>query len=121
MKFELLKLMEKGLPYEIIHELELSEFYDWLDASRALDIDRKLTAMNVSMYAHMNQGERNAEFNRLQNERSLLLGDNPYEVSQEGISKTRELLKKQGKVKRVGNNNKRNYRKTEARRKGIQE
>jgi len=115
MKFELLKLMDKGLPYEIIHELELSEFYDWLDASRALDIDRKMIAMNISLYGHMKDGDRNAEFNRLKNERSILLGDNPHEVSQEGINRTHELLKKQGRVKRVGAN-KRNYSKAETRR-----
>lgn len=101
MKFELLKLMANGLPYEVIPELEQSEFYDWLAASQALDIDRKLVSMNVAISPHQKNEARSGEFNRLKSEQLILLGDNPFEVSQDAINRTRERLRRQGRVKKV--------------------
>jgi hypothetical protein len=107
--------MDKGLPYEAIPELEESEFNDWLAASQALDIDRKLIMINAATSPHWKQSDRSAEFNRLKIDQAMLLGDNPYAVSEEGVKKTHEKLKSMGRVKRVkkdGNNDKGNTRKT---------
>lgn len=112
MKFELLKLLSHGFPFDAIPELEQSEFNDWLAASRALDIDKKLMLINVALSPNRKSRELVNEFTRLKNEQLLLLGDNPFTVDHEEIERSRERLKKQGKVTRTnGNNNKRNTRK----------
>jgi len=101
--------MSYGLPYEVIPELEQSEFNDWISASRALDIDKKLMLINVVMSPNRKSQELVNEFTRLKNEQLLLLGDNPFKIDEEEIERSRERLKKQGKVTRTnGNNNKRN-------------
>lgn len=111
----MLKLMDKGMPFDEILELEESEFQDWLSASQALDIDRKLIMMNAASSPHWKQSDRTAEFNKLKTERELLLGDNPFKVNEHAVNRTRELLKKQGKVRKVnGRNDKRNSRKIKA-------
>lgn len=100
--------MEKGLPFEVIPELEQSEFNDWLAASRALDIDHKLVSMNVAASPYYKSNERASEFNKLKNEQMILLGENPYELSPGGIEKTRLMLQKQGRVRKVNGNHKGN-------------
>ena len=108
-------MISNGLPYNEIPGLEESEFNDWLAASQALDIDRKLVLMNVAASPHWKQSARSSEFNRLKNEQLILLGDNPYKVNEDEIKSTRERLKSGGKVRRIknGGNNKRNTRKTQ--------
>lgn len=106
--------MEKGLPFDVIPELEESEFYDWLAASQALDIDRKLIMMNSVSTPHMKNNDRNSLYNSLRIERDGLLGESVSIVSEQGIQRTRERLKKQGRVKKTNaiDNDKRDTRKT---------
>lgn len=103
------------MPYDEIPELEESEFNDWLAASQALDIDKKLMLMNVAVSPHLKQSDRMSEFNRLKNDQMMLLGDNPFKVNEGEIKSTRERLKSGGKVRRIknGRNDKRNTRKTQ--------
>lgn len=108
--------MDKGVPWDIIPELEESEFNDWLAASQALDIDRKLVMMNAAASPHWKKGAWSSEFNNLKLEQMMLLGDNPYAVSEDGVNRTHERLKSMGRVRRVnkdGNNDKRNSRETQ--------
>lgn len=104
--------MSYGLPYEVIPELEQSEFNDWAAASRALDIDKKIKAINISLSPHRKPTDLMGELNKLKNEQMLLLGDNPFRADEAAIKGSRERLKKQGKVtRRNGDDNKRNPRK----------
>lgn len=102
--------MDRGIPYYVIPDLEESEFYDWLAASQALDIDKKLLLMNIAVQPNVRQSDRTAEFNRLKTEQMILLGDNPFAVNEAAIQRTRETLKKMRvrRVKKDGDNNKRN-------------
>lgn len=104
--------MSYGLPYEVIPELEQSEFNDWLAASRALDIDYKIKGINIALSPHRKNADLMSELNTLKNEQMILLGDNPFKVNEEEIKSSRERLKKQGRVTRKnGGDNKRNISK----------
>lgn len=92
-------------------ELERSEFNDWLAAARAVDLDKKLIDMNVSLYPYKNERNRSSDWARVKNEQLIALGENPYLADQDAIERTRKKRLNSGKVKKIGNS-KRNPGKT---------
>jgi hypothetical protein len=103
--------LEKGLPYSVIQELELSDYEDWKAAATAIDLDKKLVNMNITIHPLKTNQAREADFNRIKNEQMLCFGFDPYKVNAETIKKSKERLRQSGKVHKVGNN-KRNTGKT---------
>lgn len=93
--------MSYGLPYEVIPELEQSEFNDWLAASRALDIDYKIKGINITLSPHRKHADLMSELNTLKNEQMILLGSNPFKADDEEIKSSRERLKNQGTVRKI--------------------
>lgn len=109
--------MSKGISYAEILKMEQSEFYDWLNASRALDVDRKLMLMNIAPFAQpcdkKGKSARTGEFNKLKNEQIVLLGEAVQKVDDKKVESTWNKIrsfkvkrKKKDGSKRVNNKTK---------------
>jgi hypothetical protein len=104
--------MNFGLSFDNIMSMEQSDFDDWLAASKAMNIDKKLADMNTAIYGQpcdkKGINAKTNEWNKLKSEQLIHLGDDPFRPDEELIKKTKEHVRKQGKIRRIFGGNKGN-------------
>jgi len=97
-------LLKNGIPYDAIDEMEKTDYDDWLAASAALDIEQQIQARHVATYGQPPDKKvhqhRKGELERLEKEREMLLGQNPFQSDPDLIQKSWEKMEKLNGSKR---------------------
>lgn len=72
--------------------MELSDFYDWIQAAEVLSINDRLVLINSIMTATTASGNQRAvELRRLKAEQLMALGENVYKPDEDLIEHTRKM------------------------------
>lgn len=91
-----------GFPLWLIPKLEKTEYEDWLDAAKALNLEDKLHAMNAGLLPRAK--DPNGEFDKLKFQQSKLLLVNFKNKSEKSVYDIERQKKVDAYNKKHGNN-----------------
>lgn len=102
-----MKLISNGVPFDTLDDMEVSDFYDWLEVSRALDIDRELKARLAAIYGQQPDKKvhraRISEIENLERQKKIHLGINVFKTNKKLVERSWSRLQKNGRKRNKSN------------------
>lgn len=88
-----MRLLDAGLPFDKIGRLGVAQLEGWIETACAFKIERQIEFYQAVRAAIVGKGATSF-INGLYNQKSMLLGNNPYAPTEEAIAATKRKLRR---------------------------